>query len=282
MGLTAASAGSASNFRWTDNITPAPTGNFYRNWGTEVRQQRFCASVKRKPSWAAQAVMRSAHAALRPPPAQGRPSRALLLPADGGHDYRRLTSAVLLIPCRSARMRMRRSSPSPTTATARSCVQAPTSSSGRTRPTRAGAARCCTGLCAGVGELGVAVVQVQVQLHGLTRGQSIQCCCCRCAAGTTSTTGPASPPGAGQTTTALRSWPTSASTGHVGAWALLQAARYGAYHCCTHALHCTCGESAATDARALLSAPACSPQRHSSSATAPPPASPPTSSTPTP
>jgi hypothetical protein len=36
MGLTTTLAGSASRYVWTDNVTPAPVGSFYKNWGTEV------------------------------------------------------------------------------------------------------------------------------------------------------------------------------------------------------------------------------------------------------
>jgi hypothetical protein len=36
LGLTTTSAGSAAGFKWTDNITPSPTGSNYANWGVEV------------------------------------------------------------------------------------------------------------------------------------------------------------------------------------------------------------------------------------------------------
>ncbi len=36
MGLTTTTAGSAAAFRWTDGVTPAPVGQFYKNWGVET------------------------------------------------------------------------------------------------------------------------------------------------------------------------------------------------------------------------------------------------------
>jgi hypothetical protein len=35
MGLTTTTPGSAAAFKWTDNITPAPVGQYYKNWGVE-------------------------------------------------------------------------------------------------------------------------------------------------------------------------------------------------------------------------------------------------------
>ena len=74
------------------------------------------------------------------------------------------------------------------------------------------------------------------------------------AAGTTSTTAPTLLRGAGQTTTALPSWPTSASTGHVGAQVPPQAAgcrgaatrprcwrRHTALRCPRVCVRCVCG-----------------------------------------
>jgi hypothetical protein len=36
LGLTTTTAGQASRFAWTDKVTPAPVGTFYKNWGIEA------------------------------------------------------------------------------------------------------------------------------------------------------------------------------------------------------------------------------------------------------
>ncbi len=70
MGLTSTAAGQASRFAWTDKITPAPVGNFYKNWGTET--SRWAAGHALQPASRAASLLLHQ----LPPPAL--PARSLL------------------------------------------------------------------------------------------------------------------------------------------------------------------------------------------------------------